>query len=83
MDFRFYKNEKNSPVVIIVTFFGMLTRYLIVNVVYILIGKKPKKLLDYSKGFQQILFNILVIFALFFGILFVNLYFESKAMHSK
>jgi hypothetical protein len=74
-----FENDKNSPVVIIVTFFGMLTRFLVVNLIYILIGKKPKKLLDYSKGFKQILYNILVIFAFFFGILFYQLYKASQS----
>ena len=76
--FPFYENDKNSPVVIVVTFFGMLTRYLVVNFIYILIGKKPKKFLDYSRNFNQILYNILILFGIFFLFLFYQLYLASQ-----
>jgi xanthosine utilization system XapX-like protein len=74
----YFKNEKNSPFVIIVTFFGMLLRYLILNVIRILMGKKPKNILAYSQGFKQILYNIMIIFGCLFLYLFYKLYEASQ-----
>jgi hypothetical protein len=69
-----FQNDKNSPLVIIITFFGMLVRYVFINLIRLASGRKPKQFYDFANGFRQILYNILILFLIFFLMLIYMLY---------
>jgi hypothetical protein len=68
----YYENEKNSPIVIIFTFIGMVLRFITINFVRLISGQPLKNFFSFAQGFKQVLYNILVILGLFIGSLLVQ-----------
>ncbi len=72
------ENHPRNPLLILVfAAIGMLIRYLFFSLILVLTGNKPKKILDYSEGFYQIVYNILLtlvfIIILIFYLIYKNL----------
>lgn len=73
------ENHPRNPLLILVfAAIGMLIRYLFFSLILVLTGNKPKKILDYSEGFYQIVYNILLtlvfIIILIFYLIYKNLH---------
>lgn len=70
-------NYPRNPLLILVfTAMGMLIRYCFYSVINILMKRETKKLLEYSDGISQVIYNLLLTFiiviALFFYLVFDN-----------
>jgi membrane protein DedA with SNARE-associated domain len=61
-------HPRNPLVVLIFTFFGASIRYLFFSAIGFIRGEKyPKRFDQYSEGFNQVLYNILLLFLLLIG----------------
>jgi hypothetical protein len=67
-------HHRNPLLILVFTFTGMLIRYLFFVFVLTLVGRKTKKLLDYSKGINQVIYNVLLTFFVFTALIFFMIY---------
>lgn len=75
------RNHPRNPLLIsILTAVGGGIRYFLFNIIKIIRGEKtPKSYRDYSDGFQQILYNVLLTFFLIIVSLIVIAYYDLKS----
>ena len=73
-------HPKNPLLILIFTAIGASIRYILFKTFGIIRGEKiNKNFYDYSNGFKQIAFNLLLTFFLIIGILIVIAYYDLKS----
>lgn len=61
----FEYNDRNPFLILVFTFIGMVVRFAVFYLISSINGINPKKLLYFSEGFKQIVYNLLLTFLIF------------------